>query len=647
MIGIWRSRDAFTASWPVELYRLLGEKILKQGEPLLAFDVVRQGLQEFPRDVRLRQLQGLALARSGATERASALLEELVREKHADVETLGMLGRTFKDRAVRAASRRAARRFWRRAAATYAQAHAGRGDYWTGINAATTALLSGETRRALALAKKVRAACLRELRRRPGDRYWLLATLGEAALIEHDWRQANDWYAEAAQVAGRRFGDLQASRRNARLLLDFWQADGSEVEKSLAIPPVAVFAGHMVDRADRAALRFPERFVPSVADLIKARIEKIRPAVGYASAACGSDILFLEAMLSAGHEIAVVLPCPPEQFAAESVMDGTPEQWPARFERILQKATRLVVASHGKPALEGVSYDYTNQLILGLARIRAAQLDSKVVPIAVWDQGPGDGAGGTASAIGRWRKLGLAIEMIDLSRVISSPNEQRSGRARAATIRLTSDRNRPREAAVAPEIRAILFADAVGFSRVTETQLPIFVKQFLGLISRRIARAEGDIITRNTWGDGLYLVFRNVATAGRFALRLAESISRIDWARRGLPTGLGLRMGVHAGPVYRCLNPIKQTREFFGTHVNRAARMEPITPPGQVYASEAFVALAAAQEVTELAFEYAGQVPMAKGYGIYPTYHLRWADNDPGVGRSTVKTASGARRSKS
>ncbi len=53
-------------------------------------------------DVRLRQLQGLALARSGALERASEILEQLRAEKHADEETLGMLARTYKDRAAHA-----------------------------------------------------------------------------------------------------------------------------------------------------------------------------------------------------------------------------------------------------------------------------------------------------------------------------------------------------------------------------------------------------------------------------------------------------------------------------------------------------------------------------------------------------------------
>jgi len=41
------------------------ENFFKQGEPLLAYEVVSEGLKDSPQDVRLRQLQGLAPARSG------------------------------------------------------------------------------------------------------------------------------------------------------------------------------------------------------------------------------------------------------------------------------------------------------------------------------------------------------------------------------------------------------------------------------------------------------------------------------------------------------------------------------------------------------------------------------------------------------
>jgi len=568
--------------------------------------------------VRLRQLQGLALARSGAWERASAILDALVRQGCNDVETLGMLARTYKDRAIHCSNTREARKLWRRAAAIYAEAHETSADYWTGINADTTALLVGEKARAARLARKVRDICLRKLRRTRGDRYWLLATLGEAALITRDLPQAEDWYAKARSAAGRRIGDLQTSHRNAKLLLDFWAVDPAAVKACLRVPPVAIFAGHMLDSVGRPERRFPETAERAVAQAISDRIAQIAPAAGYASAACGSDILFLEAMLVAGREIYVVLPCGEEEFVAASVLQGGPS-WLTRFHRVLEKATRVVVASSQRLSGHGISYDYANELILGLATIRATTLETELIPIAVWDGLAGDGPGGTASAIARWRKAGLPVELIALP-AVNSPNESATPAGAAGRIRLT--RRRKGKANLGVEIRAMLFADAVGFSKLTEDELPKFVRHFLGLIGQLIRGAGRQVISKNTWGDGLYLVFGEVRAAGLFALDLADRINRRNWKASGLPAGLNLRIGVHAGPVYACINPIKQTRDFFGTHVSRTARIEPITPPGQVYASEAFAALAAGQQVNDLAFEYAGQVPMPNDYGIYPMYHM-------------------------
>src|SRR5207302_6458652 len=121
------------------------EKFLDQDEPLLAYDVISEGLTKWPDHVRLRQLQGLALARSGATQRANAVLEKLRTEGRADEETLGMLASTFKDLAVRAARGSDRERFLRHAAETYVQAHRASGGYWAGIKAATMKLRIGES----------------------------------------------------------------------------------------------------------------------------------------------------------------------------------------------------------------------------------------------------------------------------------------------------------------------------------------------------------------------------------------------------------------------------------------------------------------------------------------------------------------------
>jgi class 3 adenylate cyclase len=70
---------------------------------------------------------------------------------------------------------------------------------------------------------------------------------------------------------------------------------------------------------------------------------------------------------------------------------------------------------------------------------------------------------------------------------------------------------------------------------------------------------------------------------------------------RRMPADLNLRIALHAGPVYEFNDPVTGSRSYSGTHVSRAARIEPVTPPGQVYASKAFAALAAARGVTDFA----------------------------------------------
>ena len=80
------------------------ERLLHQGEPLLAYNAAQNGLEKSPGHVRLSQLQALALARSGDTERANVLLGELAKRGLDDAETFGMLARTHKDLGLRASN---------------------------------------------------------------------------------------------------------------------------------------------------------------------------------------------------------------------------------------------------------------------------------------------------------------------------------------------------------------------------------------------------------------------------------------------------------------------------------------------------------------------------------------------------------------
>src|SRR5205085_2938973 len=157
----------------------------KTGAPLVAYDTLAEGLQHHPTDVRLRQLLALALARTGASRLASPILQQLINEGHNDEETIGLLARTHKDLWAEAQDPEQRLHHLRLAFTHYRDAYDRSSGYWSGINAATTALLSGDYAEATVFAQRVRTHCLELWNQNHSrdDAYWLLATLGEPALV--------------------------------------------------------------------------------------------------------------------------------------------------------------------------------------------------------------------------------------------------------------------------------------------------------------------------------------------------------------------------------------------------------------------------------------------------------------------------------
>jgi class 3 adenylate cyclase len=623
LLVLWHERREAGLHWVATpgVYTALARAFIEVGAPLIGVEVAAEGLEAFPGDVGLRQVRGLALARSGSTEEANRVLDELRAEGHVDDDTLGVLARTHKDLGL-AASGDKRRRHLAAALLGYSEAYARSASYWTGINVATLAALQGEREQSLAMARRVMSDCRRELERLPAghaDRYWALATLGEAALALEDLAQAEDWYLQAGQEGQRRFGDLNSTRRHARLLLEHFGRDAGVVDQWLPMPRVILFSGHMIDRSERALPRFPPSLEPAVFAALRDWLRRHRGLIGFSSAACGADILFLEALQELGGEAHIVLPYHQEEFMANSVEIAGAGDWRARFEKQLASA-RVVVASSSRPLHGGVTYDYANHLIHGLGLVRARELETELRALAVWDGQPGDGFGGTASAVNQWQRHGVSAHHVRLDAASILPGKPldvlpvppASSHAAAAPTEAATD-----------AVMALLFADAVGFSKLTDAEVPLFVDSCLGLVARLVAEDDASIPVRETWGDGLFLAFTSVRSAGIFALKLLDAIMTTDWRALGFSEPLNMRFALHAGPVHLTTDPLTRLPKCCGTHVSRAARLEPKTPAGQVYASEAFAALAALEGVAEFRCDYVKELDWAKRYGTFPAFVVR------------------------
>ena len=167
-----------------------------------------------------------------------------------------------------------------------------------------------------------------------------------------------------------------------------------------------------------------------------------------------------------------------------------------------------------------------------------------------------------------------------------------------------------------------MFADVVGYSKLNEAQIPLFVDHFLRPAAELLGTGDGAPGVRNTWGDALYLVFDELDDAGNAALKLRDQVRNTDWQKLGLPPSLNVRIALHAGLVFPCYDPVIELDTYVGSHVSWAARIEPITPKGEVYASEPFAAIAAAQGIEDFNCDYVGAVPLAKDYGEFVLYHV-------------------------
>jgi class 3 adenylate cyclase len=612
--GVWEAHSSQQWSPFPELYALLGLRLIGCDSPFLAFEVLSEGLNARPADLRLRQLAANALARAGATFGANARMQQLYDEGHRDEETLGILGRTHKDLALAAVIGAERQRHFRLAFRFYAEGFTLTGKSYPGINAATMAFLLGERGDAMTLAEGASRAAAAEMKAVEGGSsgYWEMATLAEAALLLQREPEAATRYREAVSIAGERFADLASTRRNARLILEATGRPLAMLDELVPVPRVVVFTGHMIDRPDRASPRFPASAESRISQALDARLAQLGAGIGFSSAASGGDILFLEAMARRGGKTSIVLPYPETDFIPHSVLIGEGDEWVPRFESVLRRSESVRRAVGQRFADSPVFFEYANLLLLGLARLRSARLGVDLVPLALWDGRKGDGAGGTAGTIEEWRSQGYNVEVIDLNALVAIPATSPPEDLAAPAVK----------AGLETRIMAVLFADVVNFSRLTESEIPRFVDHFLGAVGGLVRESAHAPIVSNTWGDGLYFVFETVADAGEWALELCEMAATTDWNARGLRKDLNLRVALHAGPLFSCIDPVTNQRNFTGKQVVPAARLEPVTPPGLVYASEEFAAMAAASQVSGFTCQPVGRLGLAKGAGNVQVYHV-------------------------
>ena len=574
---------------------------LRRGEYLLAYDLATGALKNAPADAELQYIAVLALARAGATSRAE---EQLATYGLADVEVTGSVklaedvaalsARLAKDRALHAeAGERRARAAV--AADRYEAVYERFGRPFACINAATMALLAAQHDRAQRLAWAARDLTDASTAHEPEDAYWDAATDAEAALILGEVDAARVALEQAAAASTDDPAARAVTRKQLRLVCAAQGID-PDVLDVLSVATIAHYCGHQIPAG-----------APGTDDLgvaISDALASHEVAAAFGALACGADILVAERVLDRGGELHVVLPFDTDEFEATSVVTGG-EHWADRYRHCLERAASVTHATAGGYLGDDALFPYGVQLAMGEAVLRARTLDAPVVQLAAWDGRPDPATPGTAAHVDTWRATGGTTTVIPWD----GPRVQERPAGTPATPRRV--------------LRAMLFADVNGFSEITEAQVPVFFRSVMGALGTVLDSFGAEVVYRNSWGDGIYAVLEHIAPAAECALALQQAIAGIDLAALGLPDHLALRVGAHAGPVYEAHDPIRHEPTFFGAQVTRTARIEPATPEGEVYVTDAFASALALEPRAGYDAEYVGHIPTAKGYGIFSMYVLK------------------------
>lgn len=164
-----------------------------------------------------------------------------------------------------------------------------------------------------------------------------------------------------------------------------------------------------------------------------------------------------------------------------------------------------------------------------------------------------------------------------------------------------------------------LFTDIEGYSSL-EAEFGATIQPVLDAhnnLMRECAATHNGLEVRII-GDAFFLVFANASDAVRFALTAQQKITDHSWtvsAEDGAstPIEMRVRMGMHTGEARILRHPSGQL-DYFGTSVNRAARVSSAGHGGQILLSEATRLLAELDSDSELSFKDLGRHRL-KGVG--------------------------------
>ena len=582
-------------------------ELLKKGDFVGVYDVAFKALEDQANaDPTLAHLAVLSLARSGATTQAEHLYRKVKNSLPPTEENLSLEARLYKDQFLKAKEPGIKTSLGKKARDLYLDAYRINNNYYPAINAATLSLIIGDQKSCEHLAKEVLKLCDQNASINGDEDYYLDVTRAEANLLLGKDDEITATLSQAYKEHSHDYGKLSTTWKQLALICD-QRGISTDCIQAIQPPTVIAFMGQTIhgmgkspgiDSADEEMLR----------EQIRNLLEEHKVKIAFGALACGADLMIAEEILKRNGELNVILPFSREEFKRTSVSPAGPV-WEEKFDRALERAASVYEIVEDAYTGYDLLYEACSLQIMGLAYLRSQTLGSQAFQVALWNGQPSASPGGTAAAMKRWESLGQK------NLVISVPEPRSKG---VAPLPVSSSQ----KIELKRHMKAMIFADVKGYSGLKEKQLPQFIARWFHHLEQIFNNHAEEVLFANTWGDAIYLVMDSVSSAARVSLELTRIFSDQELAELNLPEDLGLRVATHVGPIFEGYNPLTRKKEYFGTHVNKTARLEPCTPVGSVYVTEPFAALISIEAAGVYRCEYVGNHPLPKNFGRIRMYHL-------------------------
>ena len=178
------------------------------------------------------------------------------------------------------------------------------------------------------------------------------------------------------------------------------------------MPAIVALAGRRIDAPDARPSRFPLANADAVRERIRDVLVRRGATTLVSSAACGADLVAIEAARELGLRCVFVLPFARHRFRAISVVDrpGADERWGPAFDRLLRELPRgdvIVLGGNGEGA---AAFAAANERILGEALGLAGASGADAVAVIAWDGVPRGGDDLTAQFADAAGRRGMTVE---------------------------------------------------------------------------------------------------------------------------------------------------------------------------------------------------------------------------------------------